>query len=58
VFESVYDRRRPDKFGAVDHAICGGTDRALVDELVEGRAGNAELAGGVGFGESGHGRAS
>src|SRR5262249_3789211 len=54
-FDGVHVRRHADKFCLVDHAIRRGTKLALVDQLVEGAAGNAQLTGSVGFGELGHG---
>jgi hypothetical protein len=46
------------KFRIVNHAIRGRTHLPLIDELVEGSTRDTELAGGFGFGESGHGQAS
>jgi hypothetical protein len=54
-FEDVYVCRDADKFCLIEQAVRRGTQFALVDEFVEGTAGNAELAGGFGFGERGHG---
>ena len=36
-FEPVHDRGYPDELGTIDHAIGGGTERALLDELIERR---------------------
>jgi hypothetical protein len=54
----VQDRDNADKFGIVNQPGRGRTDLPLIDELVEGGTRDPELAGGVGFGESGHGQAS
>jgi hypothetical protein len=57
-FEHVRMRRYTDKFRLVDHAVSRGAQLALVDEFIQDTAGNSELACGIDFGESGHGRAS
>jgi hypothetical protein len=55
--ERVHVGRSADKLGLIDEAIGGGADLALIDELIERGPGDAELAGGLYFGELGHGKA-
>ena len=55
-FEGVHVGRSTDKICLIDQAIRRRTDLPLVDELVECRAGDTELARGVGFGQSSHER--
>jgi hypothetical protein len=54
-FDDVHVRRDTNKFRLVDEAVRGGAQLALVNQFVEGAAGNAELARRFGFGERGHG---
>jgi len=45
------------KLSGVNEPLRRGTELALIDELVERGARDAELARSLGFGESDHGRA-
>jgi hypothetical protein len=57
-FDGVRVRCHTDKFRLIDQAVRRGTDFALINEFVQGTAGDPQLACRVGFRQLGHSRAS